>query len=79
MPCRLPTVKCFRERYELRREVRARGARTTTAKDASRLDFSDIPYVVPANDNLRTKARLSARCGNLLRRLIALHGLRWSD
>ena len=48
-------------------------------KDASRLDFSDIPYVVPGNDNLRTKERLSARCGNLLRRLIAVHGLRWSD
>jgi hypothetical protein len=46
-------------------------------KDATRLGFTDIPYVVPANDNLLTKE--SARCGNLLRRLIALHGLRWLD
>ena len=45
-------------------------------KNTSGLGFSDIPYVVPANDNLLTKDRLSARCGNLLRRLIALHGLR---
>ena len=48
-------------------------------KDATRLGFTDIPYVVPANDNLLTKDRLSARCGNLLRHLIALHGLRWLD
>jgi len=25
------------------------------AADASRLDFSDIPFIMPANDNLRTK------------------------
>jgi hypothetical protein len=44
------------------------------AADSSRLDFNDIPFIMPANDNLRTKDRLSARCGNLLRRLIVLHG-----
>ena len=43
------------------------------AVDASRLDVRDIICVVPANDNLRTKERLSARCGSLVRRLIALH------
>jgi hypothetical protein len=37
------------------------------AADASRLDFSDIPYVVPANDNLRSEERLSSRCGNMRR------------
>ena len=41
------------------------------------VDFADIPYVTQANDNVRTKDRLSARCGSLLRRLIALHSLRW--
>jgi hypothetical protein len=30
------------------------------AADANRLDFNDIPFVVPANDNLGTKDRLSA-------------------
>jgi hypothetical protein len=44
------------------------------AADASRLDFSDIPFIMPANDNLRTKDRWSARRGSLLRRLFALHG-----
>jgi hypothetical protein len=39
----------------------------------SRLDFDDVPFVLPANDNVRTKDRLSARCGSLLRRLIPLH------
>jgi hypothetical protein len=29
------------------------------AADASRLDFDDIPFVMPANDNLRTKGGLS--------------------
>jgi hypothetical protein len=43
------------------------------AADASRLDLDDIPFIVPANDNLRTKDSLPARCGSLLRRLIALH------
>jgi hypothetical protein len=49
------------------------------AANASQLDTGDILFVVPANDNLRTKEKLSARCGSLLRRLIALHGLGWSD
>jgi hypothetical protein len=49
------------------------------AADASRLDFGDIPFVMPANDNLRTKGSLSAPYGSLLRRLIALHGLRWPN
>ena len=49
------------------------------AADPRRADFSDIPYAKPANDNLRTKDRLSARCGSLLRRLISLHSLRWSN
>jgi hypothetical protein len=44
-----------------------------SAADASRLDFNDIPFIMPANDNLRTKDSLSARCGSLLRRLIAAH------
>jgi hypothetical protein len=38
-------------------------------------DTSDVPYVSPANDNAPTKMRLAARCGALLRRLIALHPL----
>jgi hypothetical protein len=41
----------------------------------SRLDFSDVPLNRPANDNLRTKDRLSARCASLLRRLFAPHSL----
>jgi hypothetical protein len=49
------------------------------AANASQLDTGDILFVVPANDNLRTKGKLSARCGSLLRRLIALRRLRWSD
>jgi hypothetical protein len=44
------------------------------AADASRLDFSDIPFIMPANDNLRTKDGWSVRRGSLLRRLFALHG-----
>ena len=47
------------------------------AADANQLDFNDVAFVMPANDNLRTKDRLSARCRTLLRRLIALHGLNW--
>jgi hypothetical protein len=43
----------------------------------SRLDFDDVPFVMPANDNVRTKDRLLGRCGNLLRRLITLRSLRW--
>jgi len=46
------------------------------AADASRLDFNDIPFIMPANDNLRTKDRWSARRGSLLRRLLALRSLR---
>ena len=40
---------------------------------------ANISYNMRANDNVRTKERLSARCGNLLSRLMALHGLRSSD
>ena len=47
--------------------------------DASRLDLDDIPFIIPANDNVQTKDGLSARCGSLLRRLLALHYLRWPD
>jgi hypothetical protein len=43
------------------------------------VDSADISYVTPANDNLRAKDSLSARCGSLPRRLIALHSLRWLD
>jgi hypothetical protein len=49
------------------------------AADASRLDFNDIPFIMPANDNLRTIDSLLARCASLLRRLLALHSLRWPD
>ena len=45
----------------------------------SRLDLDDVPFVMPANDNVRTKDRLSARGGSLLRRLIAPHSLRWPN
>ena len=45
--------------------------------DANWVDSTDVPYVTPANDNLRVKDRLSARCGSLLRRLIAI--CRWPD
>jgi hypothetical protein len=37
--------------------------------------FADIPYVTPANDNMRTKDRLSARCAALFRRSISSHRL----
>jgi hypothetical protein len=43
--------------------------------DASLLDLDDIPFIMPANDNSRTRDSLSACCGSLLRRLIALHRL----
>ena len=49
------------------------------AADESRLDFDDIPFVMPANDNFQTKDSLSARRASLLRRLIALHSLIWLD
>jgi hypothetical protein len=45
------------------------------APDEAPVDLTDIPYIIPANDNVQTKERLSARCGALLRRLITLHGL----
>lgn len=48
------------------------------APDASRLDFEDIPYITPANDNLLIKDKLSARCGALPSRLIAL-SLSWPN
>jgi hypothetical protein len=46
---------------------------------ANRLDFNHIPIVLPANDNVRTKDSLSARCGSLLRRLLTLHSHRLPD
>jgi hypothetical protein len=39
---------------------------------ASRFNISDIPFIMPANDNSRARDSLSARCGSLLRRLIGL-------
>jgi hypothetical protein len=45
------------------------------APDEPSVALTDIPCIIPANDNVQTKQRLSARCGALLRRLIALHGL----
>jgi hypothetical protein len=45
------------------------------APDEPPVDLTDIPYIIPANDNAQAKERLSARCGALLRRLIALHDL----
>jgi hypothetical protein len=47
--------------------------------DASRSDCSDIPFVMPANDNVWTRERLSSRCGALLRRLMGLHNLNCVD
>ena len=47
--------------------------------DANWVDSTDVPYVTPANDNLRVKDGLSARCGGLLRRLLALHSLGWPN
>ena len=43
--------------------------------ETGQFDTSDVPYVTPANDNAPTKVRLAARCGALLRRLIAVHRL----
>lgn len=40
-----------------------------------RFDRVDIPYVVPANDNLPAKISLSARCQALIFRLITMRGL----
>jgi hypothetical protein len=39
-------------------------------------DISDIPWVIPANDNTPTKFRLTASCTALLRRLVVLHSFR---
>ncbi len=39
----------------------------------SGLDSGDIPYIRAANDNLRVKERVRARCEALLRRLLELH------
>jgi hypothetical protein len=38
--------------------------------------FQRHPFIIPANDNVRTKDRLSARYGSLLRRLIVLPSTR---
>jgi hypothetical protein len=46
---------------------------------ASGADTFDIFFVKAVNDNVRTRDRLSSRCGSLLRRLIALHSLNWPD
>jgi hypothetical protein len=37
--------------------------------------YAVLRFAARRKDNLQTKERLSARCGSLLRRLIALHGL----
>jgi len=44
------------------------------APDEGSVNFTDVPFVTPANDNFRVKARSLARCA-LLRRLIAMHSL----
>jgi hypothetical protein len=41
------------------------------------VDFTDIPYVTPANDNSSTKNGLSGRVGAALRRLRALCRFNW--
>jgi hypothetical protein len=38
------------------------------------LESYEILYAAPANDSSLSKARLSARCWNLFRRLVAMHG-----
>jgi hypothetical protein len=47
------------------------------APEPSRVDCSGISYITAANDNFQVKDRLSARCGDLLRRLIGLHSGGW--
>ena len=42
--------------------------------DARTLESCEILYAAPANDNSPTKAGLPARCWNLFRRLVAVHG-----
>ena len=41
------------------------------------VDFTNIPYVTPANDNAPTKNGLSGRVGAVLRRLGALRRFNW--
>ena len=41
------------------------------------VDFTDIPYVTPANDNIPTKNGLFGRVGAALRRLRALRRFNW--
>jgi hypothetical protein len=45
------------------------------AEDMARAAPTEIPYAKAANDNVPTRARLSARSRALLRRLIAMHRL----
>jgi tRNA A37 threonylcarbamoyladenosine dehydratase len=47
--------------------------------DKCQSDTTDIAYVIPANDNVPTKVRLSARCRALLRRLMAIQSLSWPN
>jgi hypothetical protein len=47
--------------------------------DKCQPDTAYIHYIIPANDNSPTKVRLSVRCGTLLRRLIAMHGISWPN
>ena len=49
------------------------------APEESRVDCSGISYITAANDNFLVKDRLSARCGDLLRRLIALYSGSWPN
>jgi hypothetical protein len=42
-----------------------------------RVDFTDVAYVTPANDNVPTRNKLSGRVGAALRRLGALRGFNW--
>jgi hypothetical protein len=43
-------------------------------RDTCRPGSYEILYVAPANDNAKTRVRLSVRCRNLFRRLAAVHG-----
>jgi hypothetical protein len=47
--------------------------------DKCQCDTTDIAYVIPANDNVPTKVRLSARCRALLRRLMVIQSLTWPN
>jgi hypothetical protein len=46
---------------------------TEPAPNASRLDCDGIPYITAANDNVRVRDRLRARCEGFFHRLIELH------